>query len=62
MESVFNTTTGGFADGASSQYVAFVIFRASVTSQILIRFDGTVIVKRSIAMQQPIIYVSINYR
>ena len=25
-------------------------------------FDGTVIVNRSIALQQPVIYVSLNYR
>ena len=25
-------------------------------------FDGTVIVNRSIALQQPVIYVSMNYR
>ena len=61
--SPYSYPAGGYEYGSSTLYnpiYTSIIF--SWENNETRRYDGTVIVNRSITLQQPVIYVSMNYR
>jgi acetylcholinesterase len=57
---------GGFQQGAASAYVLhpfFLVFGTLICRPFgNVRYDGAVIVKRSIALKEPVVFASMNYR
>ena len=55
-------STGGFEDGSPARYGRHYFPVIGMRNNEIRSYDGSLIVNRSIELQQPVIYVCINYR